>query len=1185
MSQPSVRHPIDDSATFASMECEFFRDALMHSPIGVFITTPSGRFTFANHAMARILGYASPGELMALVTDISTQVYCDPADRDSFLRQLELCDELGNQEGRVRRKDGSVIWLTGSTQAVRDETGRIVYHRGYVTDITIRKQTEEELVRSEQKYRELVESINDVVYDVALDGRIRYLSPSARNIFDDADSLVGLPFLDIVDPGDREQAVTNWAMMLQGSFRPNEYRLRLGPDKTIWVRTSSRPAVHGGRVTGIVGVLQDITDRKLAEDRVRDSEIRYRGLSTMIRLICDNVPDMIWAKDLEKQYIFANKAICRGLLGADDVDEPIGKTDLYFALRERARHADDPSWHTFGEICRDTDQITMDAGRPQQFDEYGNVQGKFLFLDVRKAPLLDENGTMIGTVGSARDVTEYKRLEQELREREERFRIISLMTSDMVYSCDHNPESGFELIWTGGAVERITGYSSAELQAGKCWGRLVFPDDREIFVANILDLRPGDSSGCELRLTRKDGTIIWVESKAECLQPESGHTEKRLYGSLVDVTDRKNTESALRISEYQHRIIFQNSPLGMILFDSNGVIVDCNDAFERLMGASRDKLIGFNTARDSSPEMRDAIHKALRGDVAVFENQYTSVTGGLTRMLRVIFNPIFNRFPTGLIATLEDISERKRMEEALLQEKTILRDILEDILAGYWDWDIGSGQKYLSPSLKRMFGYEDHELPNAYETWLSLILSDDKPKVVDAIKRHVDSRGSVAFNLEVRFWHKNGHIVWVLCAGRIIQWSEDDRPLRMVGCHIDISRQKEVEDDLLLAKKEADDANRIKSEFLANMSHELRTPLNGAMGMLQLLETTGLNEEQAEYVSAGMQACKRLVNLLTDLLDLSRIEAGVLRVQKVPVDLQEIFRQTKDLFSPIAKAQDVGLDLLIHPGIPDRLLGDGVRLQQVLTNLVGNALKFTPQGRVLVEASALPLLKAGTCRVLFTVADSGIGVPDEKINLLFQPFYQVDMGYTRPYQGAGLGLSICKRLVTLMGGNISMVSEMGRGTTFYFTVAFELEADQCGHDAETHDAPMPHFNGLRVLLVEDDKFSAAVAAKMMSKFGILVEQAEDGQQALAALSSNNFDLVLMDIRMPVMDGVTAATAIRTGAAGEGAADIPIIALTAHAMDGDKTIFLKAGMNGYVSKPVVMAELITAIADNISHKST
>jgi PAS domain S-box-containing protein len=1052
----SIRPKISiDAALSAATEDMFFRDALMHSPVGVFITTPAGRFAFANHAMARILGYESPEELVSSVTDISTQVYCDPEDRNNFMRQLETRDELADQEGRAKRKDGSVIWLAGSTQVMRDETGAIVWHRGYVTDISA---------------------------------------------------------------------------------------------------------------------------RKLAEKKLRESEERYRDLATMLRLICDNVPDMIWAKNLNKEYTFANKAICAGLLGAGSVEEPIGKTDLFFAQRERTRHADNPSWHTFGEICRDTDQITMDAGRPQQFDEYGNVQGKFLFLDVRKAPLLDEDGVMIGTVGSARDVTDYKRIEGVLRESEERFRSISLMTSDMVYSCDHHPGRGFELAWAGGAVERITGYRAEELRTRKCWGVLVAPPDQDIFTANILALHPGQSSSCEMRLTRKDGSTIWVESKAECLAPESGVSDRRVYGSLVDITTRKEAEHALRLSEYQHRIIFQNSPLGMILFDSTGTIVDCNAAFEYLMGSSREKLIGFNTARNSTPEMRAAIKKALEGEVSVFEDEYTSITGGVSRMLRVIFNPIFNHSPTGLIATLEDISDRKRMEEALLQEKTILRDILEDILAGYWDWDIDSNQEYLSPSLKRMFGYEDQELPNAHETWFDLILPRDTSMVREAIKHHVDSRGSAPFNTEVRFRHKDGRIVWVLCAGRVIRWSATGRPLRMVGCHIDISRQKEVEEALLLAKEEADAANKTKSEFLANMSHELRTPLNGIMGMLQLLEITGLNEEQNDYVAAGMQSCKRLVSLLTDLLDLSRIEAGVLRIQKVPVDLTEIFRQTTDLFSPTAKAQGVGLEVLIHPGIPDRLLGDGVRLQQVLTNLVGNALKFTPQGQVVAEAFPLPRLKPGICRVLFSVTDSGIGVPDEKIEHIFQPFVQVDMGYSRSYQGAGLGLSICKRLVTLMGGNISMVSELGSGTTVYFTVAFELESGEHKLPPDLHDASLPQFPGRRALLVEDDKFSAAVASKMLQKCGIAVEQAEDGRQALAALGNNRFDLVLMDIRMPVMDGVAAATAIRTGAAGEEAASIPIIALTAHVMEGGNTICLKAGMNGYVSKPVVMNELIAAISN-------
>lgn len=1026
----------DTTRTHSLLGPDFFQDTLMHSPLGVFVTSPKDGIIFVNHALARMLGYDSPTDLMHTVTDITSQIYFQAADRKKLLDLVTNNGEVAHQECQLIKKDGSRVWLLGTAQVVPDQTGEPAYIRGFVTDITEQKKIEENLVRSEQKYRDLVENINDVIYETNLEGVIRYLSPSAENILSGAEQLVGMSLFNLLDPADREQAQANWSRVLQGSLSPGEYKIRVAPEKIIWIRTSSRPVFQNNKVASVIGVLQDITEQKLAEENLRRSEERYRDLSAMLRLICDNVPDMIWAKDLNKKYIFTNKAICSGLLNAADVEEPLGKTDMFFAQRERTRHANNPDWHTFGEICRDTDQTTMDARCQQQFDEYGNVQGKFLFLDVHKAPLLDKNGDMIGTVGSARDVTDYKRLEKMLKEREEGFRTISLMTSDMVYAYDFISEHSFELIWVGGAVERISGYSADELLAQKSLLPLLSPEDQENCSKKICALRFGESAHMELCLIRKDGSRIWTECKVICVDPEFSSANKRVYGSAVDITARKEAEDALRLSEYQHRVIFQNSPLGMILFDSEGTIIDCNEPFERLMGAPRDVLIGFNTAGQSSPDMQATIKKALQGEVAVFEQEYTSINGGVTRMLRVNFNPIFPQPPTGVIATLEDIGERKRMEEALREERTILRNILEDILAGYWDWDMEHMHTYLSPSLKHMFGYEDHELPNTYEAWLNLIVPEDVPMIQSALQAHIESLGRIALNKEVRFRHKDGHLVWVICAGRVIRWSDAGQALRIVGCHIDISEQKAVEAALVLAKKEADAASKAKSEFLANMSHELRTPLNGITGILQLLEMTELDEEQHEYIAVGRQSSDRLINLLSDILDLSRIEVGVVRIQHVPVNLRNLLSQIKDLFLSTAVSKDIDFTVIVHPGIPDTLLGDSTRLHQVLTNLVGNAFKFTTQGSITVEVSALPGHRPHRCLVLFAVHDTGIGIDDENIPHLFQSFYQGTSGYARSHQGAGLGLPICSQLIALMGGSMSVTSEPGHGSTFYFTVPF-----------------------------------------------------------------------------------------------------------------------------------------------------
>ncbi len=394
-----------------------------------------------------------------------------------------------------------------------------------------------------------------------------------------------------------------------------------------------------------------------------------------------------------------------------------------------------------------------------------------------------------------------------------------------------------------------------------------------------------------------------------------------------------------------------------------------------------------------------------------------------------------------------------------------------------------------------------------------------------------------------------------------------------------MAERTRVEDALAEAKSEAEAASLAKSEFLANMSHEIRTPINGIMGMLQVLQLTGLNGEQTDYAATGIQSCKRLVRLLSDLLDLSRIEAGKMELYRSPMHLHDVLRQTTELFAPYARNHGLDLNFDMDPAIPACVMGDEARLQQVLTNLVGNALKFTHTGSVTLEAHALSPLCEKQCRVLFSICDTGIGIPEDRQHDLFKPFSQINNGYTRHYQGAGLGLAICKRLVSLMGGGVSFVSEPGNGTCFHFSLSFDYAETPTKRLSESELAPDQRLAGTHILLVEDDLVSFVAAKGLLAKLGASVRHAEDGRQAIEALrhaSTHPFDLVLMDIQLPVMDGVEATRAIRNGEAGHENRDIPIIAMTAYCMASDRDAFTSAGMNGFISKPVEIGNLLQVI---------
>ena len=524
---------------------------------------------------------------------------------------------------------------------------------------------------------------------------------------------------------------------------------------------------------------------------------------------------------------------------------------------------------------------------------------------------------------------------------------------------------------------------------------------------------------------------------------------------------------------------------------------------------------------------------------------------------------------------------KQELYELVRSDPAIFEFLQAGSLDGIWYWDVErQDQEWMSPRFKELFGYRDEEIPNTSEWWQANIFPEDRDVALDNFAKHL-ADPSHPYDQIVRYRHRDGSTVWVRCRGLAVR-NERGEPIRLLGCHTDVTALKRAEEDLRHqaaelrdARDAAERANRAKGTFLANVSHEIRTPLNAVIGTAELLQDTGLTEVQHDHLDAIRESAEALLDIINDILDFSKIEADKLQSEQRPFRLRDRLGNLVKSLAPRLHGKPVAMRIDIAGDAPDALLGDARLLRQVLANLLSNAIKFTEQGEI-ASRVRVQELTGDAVTLRFEIADTGIGIPPDKQRVIFEEFVQADASTTRRYGGTGLGLAIASRLVDALEGEIGLESEPGTGSTFHFTARFGLDA---AAPAEAPQPVEPHVElpPLHVLLVEDSVANQRVGAGMLQKLQHTVSIVTNGAAAVEACAAERFDVILMDLQMPGMDGYEATRAIRRREHDEGAAKTPIVALTARASSGNEELCRAVGFDGYLAKPYRSRELLDAIA--------
>ncbi len=1071
------------------------------------------------------------------------------------------------------------VWTHGSIRRM----GRL-WLRSHVAEAAMRRATAK-AEESAERFRDFTHAAADWVWETDEQLRITYVSDGAAVLGIAPERLVGHSIADGIQAArvDMERAAQfRRAIENHEAFKDVELPYGLPGRPAMWITATGIPRHdQNGRFIGYRGVTRDITALKRAMDGLAASEARFEALASGIegviyRVRMDDRRTIDYVSPSVERFFGVKSFELVGQSGAGITGASVHRDDV--AAYEEARNTLVRS----GEPLETRYQMMTKGGAYRWFMERARITPP------------DEDGNRYMEALMV-DITANVEAEEALRDA--RAQMDQMAEHVDAVLCRIRYDDQYTIEYLSPNVHRIIGIEPGALvgRSVLAFEELMHPDDwpayAEMAASAMLEFKPYDA---EYRVRKANGEYIWVLGRTRQGDYGPDGKPRAAYAVLVDVTEQRRLHEQLTQSERRLSDLMANvaGAFYRLSTEFGPKLLYVSEGIERLTGYAVAAHLASDQALENSrilPQYREK-HWTLVGRAIVdrtpFEHEYEFLhSDGTVRWVLERGKPVDpdeDGRPRFIDGFLIDITDRKRMEAALAESTSRVKTLVDCIDEVFFtckldeDWTM----LFLSPSIEKLTGYPASDFVAGPQKFSSFMHAGDADRVRKTIEPAI-SEGR-PYETEYRIVHKDGSERWVFERGRPAGASEDGVPL-LHGYIADITERKENERALAAARDAAEMANRAKSTFLAMMSHEIRTPMNGILGMTGILLDTPLSQDQRETALTVRDSAEGLLRIINDVLDVSKLEAGRVDIDEGDFDLHELVRAAAGIVAPRLRDKPVELGVAVDPDVPRFVKGDSGRLRQVLLNLLGNAAKFTLRGAVRLRLTRPD--GPGAPSIRFSVTDTGIGISPEQKDRLFKPFVQANAGISRRFGGTGLGLSISKRIVNAMGGELDVESAEGKGATFWFEIPLpESDADAAARVAKSapavaagraEDAIRALDRPPSVLVVEDNPTNQLVAKAMLRKLGIEPRIEDNGLDALVAVSTADFDLVLMDVQMPGMDGLEAARAIR--AMPEPKSRVPIVAVTANAYGEDAANCRAAGMNGHVGKPFRREDMAIAIA--------